>query len=224
MIIAFDLDDTLYDEITFVKSGLKSVSDHLYEKYLISRKHSTNFFHQELVQGRDKILDKALRKFNIYSKYEVKKCLSVYRTHQPKIKLYSQAEQVFKKFEKKSLYVVTDGNKMVQKNKIHALGIHKKVKEYILTSNYGLKCSKPSPYCFIHICEKENIQPHELIYVGDNPNKDFIGIKKLGFKTIRVLTGRYQHVEKSKKYEADLTLNSLSELTKKLVKDISKKY
>ena len=117
MILAFDLDDTLYEEITFVKSGLKSVSDYLYRKYLIPKKDSKNFFYQELLKDRNKILDKALIKFNIYSKNEVKKCLSVYRSHNPKIQLYPQVNYIFRKFGKESIYIITDGNKLVQKNK-----------------------------------------------------------------------------------------------------------
>jgi putative hydrolase of the HAD superfamily len=220
LILVFDLDDTLYEEITFVKSGLKSVSNYLYKQYSIPKKDTIDYFNQELIEGREKILDKVLLKFKIHSKKEVKKCLSIYRSHNPKIQLYPQVDYIFKKFGKESLYVVTDGNKLVQKNKIYALGIPKKVKSYIITSNYGIKHSKPSPYCFLHICKKENIQPCELIYIGDNPNKDFVCIKKLGFKTIRILNGRYKYVKKSKDYEAEVTINSLSEITKKLIRNI----
>ena len=223
MILAFDLDDTLYEEITFVKSGLKSVSDYLYRKYSIPKNNSENFFYEELLKDRNRILDKALIKFNIYSKNEVKKCLSVYRSHNPKIQLYPQVNYIFRKFGKESIYIITDGNKLVQKNKINALKVTKKIKSHIITSNYGIKHSKPSPYCFLHICKKENIQPHELVYIGDNPNKDFISIKKLGFKTIRILNGRYKHVKKSKEYEAEITINSLSQITKKLIQNIMNK-
>ena len=34
--------------------------------------------------------------------------------------------------------------------------ISKNVKKYILTSNYSLKNAKPSPYCFLKICDLEN--------------------------------------------------------------------
>jgi len=220
LIIAFDLDDTLYEEFTFVKSGLDSVSNYLYKKYSIPVKDSTNFLHYELVNGREKILDKLLVKFKLYNKQEVRKCLSIYRAHYPKIQLFPQANLVLERFKNIPIYVITDGNKIVQKNKIIALGIPKKIKSYVLTSHYGLKNAKPSPYCFLHICKKENIKPSEFIYVGDNPNKDFVGIKPLGFKTIRVLSGRYKHIKKYKKYEAEVTINSLSELTNELVENM----
>lgn len=219
MIIAFDLDDTLYEEITFVKSGLNSVSNYLFKKFSIPIEESTNFLHHELVNGREQILDKLLRKFKLYSKHEVRKCLSIYRNHYPDIQLIPQANLILERFKDVSLYVVTDGNKIVQKNKIYALGLPKKIKSYILTSNYGLKNAKPSPHCFMHICKKENVRPSEFIYIGDNPNKDFVGIKPLGFKTIRILSGRYKNIKKNEKYEADLTLNSLAEVTNELVEN-----
>jgi len=222
LIIVFDLDDTLYDEVTFVKSGLKAVSDYLYIKYSISKTESMNFFNNELSKGREKILDKILKEYDIFSKNEVKKCLSIYRSHNPKIQLYPQAKRILQEFNRNSIYILTDGNKMVQKKKIFALGIQKKVKKFILTSNYGIKNSKPSPYCFMKICEIENIKPSELIYIGDNPNKDFVGIKPFEFKTIRILSGRYKNIKKNKKFEADITLNSLKELTKKLIINIMK--
>jgi len=128
LIIVFDLDDTLYDEVTFVKSGLKAVSDYLYIKYSISKTESMNFFNNELSKGREKILDKILKEYDIFSKNEVKKCLSIYRSHNPKIQLYPQAKRILQEFNRNSIYILTDGNKMVQKKKIFALGIQKKVK------------------------------------------------------------------------------------------------
>jgi len=220
VIIAFDLDDILYDEITFVKSGLRAVSDYLMKSYSIPIEDSTDFLEHRLLKGRNKILDDLLINFRLYSKMEVRKCLSIYRTHYPNIQLYPEANLVLNRFKDFSLYVITDGNRIVQKNKMLALGLFDKVKSCILTSYYGLKNSKPSPYCFLRICKKEKIKPSEFIYVGDNPNKDFVGLKPLGFKTIRVLKGQYRNIKKDEEYEAQYTINSLYELTPELIRNI----
>ena len=98
-----------------------------------------------------------------------------------------------------------------------ALGLNKLVKSFSLTSNYGLKNSKPSPYCFLKICEKENVQPKEVVYIGDNPQKDFVGIKPLGFKTIRVLKSKFGRNKVNKKYDAEFTIKSLKYLTPDLL-------
>jgi len=221
MIIVFDLDNVLYDEISFVKSGLKVVSEYLFQKFSIPTNVSIDFVNKRLKKGRKGILDDLLSEFGLYSKKRVYECLSIYRKHNPKIKLYPEADDCLKRFKDFSLYLVTDGNKIVQKNKINALGLYDRLKFCFLTSHYGLKNSKPSPYCFKKICQLENVKPPQVLYIGDDPNKDFIGIKPLGFKTIRVLRGPYKNIKKGKKYEADYLIKSIAELDIKLIKKIS---
>jgi putative hydrolase of the HAD superfamily len=52
----------------------------------------------------------------------------------------------------------------------------------------------------------------DIVYIGDNPNKDFVNIKKLGFRTIRVLKGMFSNSNKETKFEAELNILSLVEL------------
>jgi putative hydrolase of the HAD superfamily len=115
---------------------------------------------------------------------------------------------------------VTDGNKIVQHKKIIALGLENMVKKYFISYRHGLKHSKPSPYCFLKIAQLEKSDPDKIIYIGDNVNKDFVGIKPLGFKTLRVLTGQHSGISKEKEFEADYTINSLKELTPQLLNKI----
>lgn len=84
------------------------------------------------------------------------------------------------------LYIVTDGNKIVQNNKIEALNLRKHIKKDFITHRFGKKHSKPSTYCFEKIRKLENVNPEDIVYIGDNPNKDFVNIKELGFRTIRI--------------------------------------
>jgi putative hydrolase of the HAD superfamily len=220
MIVVFDLDDILYDELSFVKSGFTAVSEFLYENYSLPKKSSLNFMVNRLKIDRNYIFDILLKKNNLYSKKLVLKCLSVYRHHKPNIKLYSDAKKCLDRLNKYKIYVVTDGNKMVQKNKLKRLGLYNNKISCILTSHYGLKYSKPSPYCFLKICEMERVKPAQVVYVGDNPYKDFVGIKPLGFKTIRVLKGRFKDVRLKKKYEANYAIDSLEMLTSRFLNNI----
>lgn len=218
MILVFDLDDTLYEEITFVKSGFKQVAKYLQEKHKIPCQESFQLMLECLSKdGRGSIFNKILSQYGLYSKKNVTKCISIYRNHKPDIKLFKEAESALKRFPNIPLYIVTDGNKIVQSNKVIGLGLSDKVKFTFITHRYGIKNSKPSPYCFLRICEKEKALPHEVVYIADNPNKDFVGIKPLGFKTVRVLTGHYKKTRKSKEYEAEYCINSLSELTKDFI-------
>ena len=212
MVIVFDLDDTLYPDISFVLSGFKAVAIYLSPLLGLASEDIQKELEQELKVQRSGVFDRFLQRQQKYSKQLVAKCLSIYRQHDPDIQLYPEADACLKRFEGDLLYVVTDGNKWVQKRKFLALGLATRVRKCLCTYAYGLKHSKPSPYCFLKICQWEKVKPEEVVYVADNPYKDFVGIKPLGFQTIRVLTGPYCHVQLTSEYEADRTIKDLSEL------------
>lgn len=217
MVLVFDLDDTLYEELTFVKSGFKAVAVYLNEQYSIPVETGFEFMLQKLPFGRGRIFDDLLSHHGIYKKDLVRKCVSIYRLHRPEITLYPEADVCLERFRDYPLYIVTDGNKVVQQNKIRALGLDQRVKFCYITHCYGIKNAKPSPYCFLKICEREKVSPKEVVYIADNPHKDFVGIKPLGFKTIRVIQGQYKDLILSKEYEANQQIYSLRELNENLL-------
>ena len=220
MIIVFDLDEVLYDEKTYVISGFRTVSEFLEKDEAIPKKIIFEYLKRRLKNCRERIFNDLLDNFRIYSQKNLKKCISVYRTHTPKIKLYSDAKDCLKRLKNYPLYIVTDGNKMVQKNKIKALNLENHVKKTILTSNYGLRNSKPSTFCFQKICDMEKTSPTNLVYIGDDPHKDFVGLKREGFKTIRLFKGRFKNERLSKEFEADYKIKSLKEINEEFKKMI----
>ena len=221
-IIVFDMDDTLYDEINYVKSAFLAVSKYFAANYNIKEVE----FNKELLQnlkknGRGQIFDDVLKSFKIYSKKNVKQSLKIYRMHKPNIQLRSDAQEILEYFKDLNtpIYLVTDGNKIVQRKKVDALDLEGFCKRIMITHNYGIKNSKPSTYCFEKIALFENEKFENIVYIGDNINKDFVNIKKLGFKTIRLKNGMFKDVKKSISFHADIDINSLLEL-KKLIKGV----
>lgn len=223
MILVFDLDDTLYEELTFVKSGFRAVAQYLNKQYSIPVQTGLEFMIAKLSSGRGRIFDDLLIHHGIYKKDLVRKCISIYRLHQPEIKLYPEADACLERFRNYPLYIVTDGNKVVQKNKIKALGLEGRVKFVFITHRYGIKNAKPSPYCFLKICEREKVTPKEVVYIADNPHKDFVGIKPLGFKTIRILQGHYKNITLPVTHEADGKIQSLHEINEDLFNRLDEK-
>ena len=204
MILIFDLDDTLYEEITFVYSGFKSVGRYLYEKYGFDPDESFLSMVKYLKKyGRGAIFNYLLLNKNIFNESNLKKCISIYRSHKPSIvinkEVYKYLLELGKKF---SLYLVTDGNKYVQHNKIAALGIYPLFKKVFITHNYGLDKAKPSLYCFNKIKKIEACNWSDIFYIGDNPNKDFVNLNKMGANTIRILSGNYKQLIPPKGYDA----------------------
>lgn len=218
MILAFDLDDTLYDELSYVHSGFRAVAGHMFRTYLQDEeKIFKRLCDVERTLGRGQAFDTVLKEIGIRSSTAVKQCLAVYRAHKPKICLRQDADACLNRFIHLQLYVVTDGNKIVQQKKIRALGLDKRIAHCYITHQYGLRNAKPSPYCFLKICENERAAPNEVIYVADNPLKDFVGIKPLGFKTIRILQGPYSATEVKPSHDAHVTIRSLNQITERLL-------
>ncbi len=221
MVVVFDLDDTLYDEITFVHSGFRAVAKFLYISYAILENDSYSFMVERLREGRGRIFDDTLLHFGVFTKKSAAQCVNVYRSHMPTIELYEDAIRCLERLKKLSRYIVTDGNKLVQKNKLVALGLNESVSFCFITHRYGVKNAKPSPHCFLKICQREKIEPQEVVYIGDNPHKDFIGIKALGFKTIRIMRGHFKDVVKPPEFEAYCQIQSLDELTEDFLKEMT---
>ncbi|WP_068470840.1 HAD family hydrolase [Candidatus Protochlamydia phocaeensis] len=220
MVIVFDLDDTLYEEMSFVRSGFSVVADYLSPLLHMPAQDIFHDLNDLVAVQRDSVFNRFLEEKGIHSLQLIKRCLSVYRGHQPSISLYPAAKACLERFQGHPLYIVTDGNKLVQRRKFLALGLDRLVRRCFFTYAHGLHRSKPSPYCFEKICQIERVDPSHVIYVADNPQKDFVGIKPLGFHTIRVLTGPYAQSQVELAYEAEVRIKSLDELDERLVRSL----
>ena len=212
-VLVFDLDDTLYPELSYVHSGFRAVAAFLSPVLGESAETlAAGMMAEEAAQGRGQVFDNVLRKHGRWSKALVAACLRAYRQHRPSISLFPDAERVLTRFAHLPLYLVTDGHKEVQARKVAALGLASRVRHAYLTNRYGRHRAKPDPHVFQLICQREGVAPAEVTYVGDNVKKDFVGIKPLGFGTVRILRGNYAHYQADATHEAARTIGSLDEL------------
>ncbi|WP_276353620.1 HAD family hydrolase [Cohnella caldifontis] len=214
-VIVFDLDDTLYEEITFVRSGFRAVAAYLHRRFGIHPEESYAEMIEILdAEGRGRVFDRMLALHNRLSVQLTKECLAVYRSHEPAIALAADAVKCLEQLAAFPIYIVTDGNKLVQRRKLQALGLldDPRIRRCFITRRFGVRNEKPSPYCFLKICELERANPEDVIYIGDNPNKDFVGIKPLGFRTVRILRGAYAKLRMRETHEADRQIRDLAEL------------
>ena len=220
MILVFDLDDTLYDEKQFVYSGFLEVANWISEM----SKTSSNIIYESMVKdlsmnGRGEVFNNALKIYFHKTKKNIKRCISIYRLHKPRINLEKDVVDLLMELGKTyKLYIVTDGNKIVQNNKIKSLDVEKYIKKAFITYRYGLNASKPSLKCFEIIKNIEKINWQELVYIGDNPNKDFVNLNKVNAITIRVLQGDYANIEVTNEYDAKFKIDKLTDL-KMLIKN-----
>tara|TARA_B100001250_G_scaffold414603_1_gene454455 strand:+ start:16868 stop:17530 length:663 start_codon:yes stop_codon:yes gene_type:complete len=213
MIIVFDMDETLYDEFTYVKDSLNAVALYLSLKYTINLDRlKSELLYEIKINGRGKTFDNVLKKNSIFSKKELNNCISVYRKNTPKINIYDSAKLVLEKLSSSAKYLVSDGNKLVQNNKVKALDISKYFKKIFLTHNYGRDHAKPSTYCFKIIKNLENCSWNEMVYIGDDPTKDFVALNPLGVQTIRIHKGRLKDLKPGKKFDAKYHIKDIYEV------------
>ncbi|WP_186429901.1 HAD family hydrolase [Clostridium sp. BSD9I1] len=213
-LVAFDLDDTLYNEKDFVFGAFKEVSEYLSAKYnLNSEDVYIDMINILQSHGRGKIFNIICDNYNINE--DIKALVQVYRNAKPKLKLYEDSVEILNKLKYNyKLGLITDGLGYVQWNKIKLLEVEKYFDNIIVTDDLGREYWKPHIMSFKNMAEKFNFLPSECVYIGDNPNKDFYGAKKLGYKTIRLIreAGDHIHVRLDSEYEADYEVSSLNEI------------
>lgn len=212
MVIVFDLDDTLYEERDYVLSGFRAVAAFGERQLRRDADASFRFMTEALDRnGRGAIFDLWLASFGKRSKGLVRECVRVYRHHKPHIRTYDEAQKLLPRLAKYPLYLLTDGHKVVQQKKLDALGIRHAFRHVYITHRYGICHAKPSIHCFERLREREGCDWRQMIYVGDNPAKDFVNLNPLSVHTVRVHTGHHKDLKASAGHDARHAIRGLGE-------------
>jgi len=189
--VVFDLDDTLYDEIEYCKSGFTAVADFLTE--MPETPPAVRIFDalwKQFTTGNStKTFNAALDELDIgYDDKCIRKLVNVYRSHIPNITLPRDSRDVLCELRAKyMLALLTDGFLPGQQLKVQSLGIEKFFKCIVYTEQLGREFWKPSPAGFEKIIETLKARPENMVYIGDNEKKDFIAPNKLRFSTVQLI-------------------------------------
>ena len=178
--IVFDLDDTLYDEIEFVRSGFQAVADAVWARFGVDCRGLL----RERVQTRR--LEGAFQAAVLAGLPAVALdfMLETYRTHRPSIKPRDgvAALLAFLKDRDGVVGCITDGRGVTQRAKVAALGLEGVLDPLLISEETGH--AKPDPYNFREMARL--VQAHTFWYVADNPLKDFVGPNALGWTTVGI--------------------------------------
>ena len=204
--VVFDLDDTLYNEYDYVKSGFCAVADYL---------------------GDPKVFDKLIELYhidnnNVFQRMGLtddtcQKCIEIYRNHFPEISLREDVIKVLHTIKENNfkLGIITDGRVEGQRNKLQALGLYKLIPNVIITDTLGIEFRKPHPKSFERMRECLDVQFDEMMYVGDNPQKDFYIGKIYPIYTVRIdspKNGLYGSTKYYRDVVENLRINRMEEL------------
>ena len=166
--VVFDLDDTLYAERDYVRSGFLATAPDKFEELW-----------QAFLAGKPA--------FDTVVPEQKEQALRVYREHMPDIALFPGVREMLVRIRRsgRKLGMITDGRPEGQRAKITALQLWDMFDEIIITDELGgIEFRKPNPRAFELMQQKIRIPFERMCYVGDNAKKDFIAPNHLGIQTI----------------------------------------
>ena len=176
--IVFDLDDTLYKEIDFVKSAYIYINSYINVRFNLDLSNSI----KKCLDGEVNFYDLINSKLHPDQNFPIEKYLELYRFHYPEIKLSDDTTVFLNKIISHNIdfSIITDGRSISQRNKIKALGLYDLVKNIIISEETGFE--KPHLNNF-KILDRI-YHNKKLIYIADNTSKDFFAPNSLKWNTI----------------------------------------
>lgn len=218
--VVFDLDDTLIKEVDYIKSGFDVVSTSISKNYDLDKELVLKDMFELFDESSSYVYNRVLDKNNVlYSKQEIMNLVEIYRNHTPQIRLSKKVIKVLEELRSKGykIGVITDGYKESQRKKIEALNLEKHVDKIIVTDELGREYWKPHPRSFELMKEKLNVDFNEMVYIGDNPQKDFYINKVYPIKTIRLYSlGIYKDDGYYKEVKENYRIKDLTEIIRLL--------
>ena len=218
-VVCFDLDDTLYKEIDYLKSAYREIASYAadycrgcsdspiilsvkaYEAMLLAYKEGQNAF-------------KRLNAF-LGINLPISQYLQIYRMHKPNIRLSKSAVSALNSLKSPECIIglITDGRSVQQRNKVEALGLNRWIieEDVLISEEFGSE--KPTPANYEYFM-KRYPESDEFMYVGDNLQKDFIAPNALGWQTVCLKDdGRNIHKQ-------DFTSVSTKAMPKMIIEDL----
>lgn len=213
-VLVLDLDDTLYLERDFVRSGLQAV-----DSWLVAQHRAGGFFVAAWARfaagQRRMIFDTVLPTLGLEpSPGRITAMLEIYRCHRPDIQLLPDSDRLMRRLHGRlPLALVTDGFLVTQRAKIDSLNLAPWLEPIICTDEFGQAFWKPHRHAFELIQNRYGRPGSAFCYVADNPHKDFIAPRALGWQTVRIARpgGLHAAVEHAAQ-DADSRVESLDEL------------
>lgn len=214
-VVVFDLDDTLYPEGAFVRSALAAAGRHAAETWGL-RSLGAEALRLFDSGQRQRIFQAAHQAagHGELSDDRAGELLKVYREHRPEsLEWFPDARIAIGQLHGKyPLELISDGYLPTQANKFAALGAGVWIPNPIFTEVLGREHWKPSPRAFELVMQRH--PGARFVYVADNPAKDFIAPRTLGWRTVHILrsSGVYRDVTAPLSAQADVKVDSLANL------------
>jgi putative hydrolase of the HAD superfamily len=192
-VVVLDIDDTLYLERSYVRSGFDAVGH-----WLTTRLGVTGAA-ERLWSGfeagiRGNAFNQVLASYGIDPDEElVAELIACYRGHRPAIELLADAERFLARLGGRATAAITDGPAESQWAKVAALGLETRLDRVVVTAELGPGHAKPDPLAYRLIEEELGASGTCCWYIADNPAKDFVTPLARGWSPVRVRRAESLH-------------------------------
>jgi putative hydrolase of the HAD superfamily len=217
--LVFDLDDTLYLEREYVRSGYQSIAGMLAGCGGCAGETIFTYLwdlFERRIQGDT--FDRLLAAFpSLAPHVQVADLVTAYRSHCPSIQTSPGVTEFLQDWRVRGyrMGLLSDGPLICQREKVMALGLDALMAPLVLTDGWGRDFWKPHPRGYSRFELEWGLKPEQLVYVGDNPEKDFVTPRQRGWHTVRLRVPGQLRCERepvSADYAADREISHLCEL------------
>ncbi len=210
-IVIFDLDDTLFNELDYLKSAFSEIAKHIATE--INSEQQTVFDDMlSLYHNNANVFAEILERHK--TGFGIQDLLHIYRHHEPSIQLLEDRNLVLDNLKSKGIKMglLSDGRSLQQRNKIKALHLNDYFEEIIISEEFGSEKPNENNYLYFQSLYGEG----DYFYIGDNVSKDFVSPNKLGWTSICILDNgnniHKQDFNRPSHYLPSITLKNFKDL------------
>ncbi|MFP6664119.1 MAG: HAD family hydrolase [Deltaproteobacteria bacterium] len=187
-LVAFDLDNTLYDEGAYFARALDTIAPEIARRSGGDGGRIRLRF-DEILQREGKhyhhLFDDVLGEEGLAKEEHLEDLLGLFSKVEGKVELFAGVRELIAALRPHfRLGLITSGRKAVQVNKLRLLELAATFDAVVFSST--LAENKPARLPFQTLCDELGVAPEHSVYIGDNPLFDFKGSGELGMTTIRV--------------------------------------
>lgn len=218
--VVFDLDDTLISEKEYIKSGYRHIAGIIEDSFVMDKNQVFDDLLSLFKVSPLNVFNRLFDKYQIeYSNEMILDLVKEYREHFPDIQFYDDVLPCLSELRRSGIKVgiITDGYAITQRQKLKAIQADEYFNEVIVTDELGREYWKPHPKSFELMKEKFEVNFNEMVYVGDNPEKDFYISRTYPIKTVRILRdGVHSNKSYLNNIKENATVNNLKDFINSL--------
>jgi putative hydrolase of the HAD superfamily len=213
-VVAFDLDNTLYDEDQYFAGAFATIAPLLAARCgLESDAIAARLWAILRREGRHhhRLFNDLLAELGLPERPHLADLLGAFRDVSTPLEPFPGVRELLRDLGASyRLGLITSGMRAVQRNKLRLLRLEEAFERVVYSSTLGE--NKPGQRPFRVLLEAMGVSPARAVYVGDNPRFDFKGANELGMLTVRIRTPEFEGTEVAAGWDGQVRLPGIAAL------------